>query len=85
MTDRSSINAIPASDQGGTPVSASGIVFVMQDRDAVMIACEQNPVDSLYNPKGRFYKYFYHADCSYYNDLAENGIVYAIQDHTPGP
>ena len=85
LTDRASINAIPASDPGGTAITADGIVFVMQDRDAVMIACEQNPVDSLYNPKGRFYKYFYHADCSYYNDLAENGIVYAIQDHTPIP
>lgn len=86
LTDRSGINVIPASENGQspqTPVVEDGIVFVMQDADAVMICNEVNPVDSLYNPKGRFYKYFYHADCSYYNDLAENGIIYLIQDHTP--
>lgn len=80
FTARSSINAIPASDATNTPVNQSGIVFVMQDRDAVMIAQEAQPVDSIYNPDGRFYKYWYRHDASYYNDLAENGIVYIIAD-----
>ena len=84
---RSSIMAtplIPDADTGapkkGDPVSQSGIVFVMQDIDAVMIANEEAPVDVIYNPDGRFYKYFYNNDCSYYNDLTENGIVYIIED-----
>lgn len=59
-------------------VDASGIVFVMQDVDAVMTGSEQMDVDSLYNPEGRFYKYWYGHDVSYYNDLSENGIVYVI-------
>ena len=86
---RSSIRCtplIPDLDSGqptkGDPVDASGIVFVMQDIDAAMIAQEDAPVDVIYNPDGRFYKYFYNKDCSYYNDLAENGIVYIIQDYS---
>lgn len=84
---RSTIRAtplIPDADTGkpkkGDPVDQSGIVFVMQDIDAAMIAQEDAPVDVIYNPDGRFYKYFYNRDCSYYNDLCENGIVYIISD-----
>lgn len=84
---RSTIRAtplIPDADTGapkkGDPVDQSGIVFVMQDIDAAMIANEDAPVDVIYNPDGRFYKYFYNRDCSYYNDLCENGIVYIIED-----
>lgn len=84
---RSTIRAtplIPDADTGapkkGDPVDQSGIVFVMQDIDAAMIAQEDAPVDAIYNPDGRFYKYFYNRDCNYYNDLTENGIVYIISD-----
>lgn len=86
---RSTIRATPVigtADAGspikGDPVDQSGIVFVMQDIDAAMIAQEEMPVDFIYNPDGRFYKYWYSHDCSYYNDLAENGIVYIIADYT---
>lgn len=66
-------------------VSATGIVFVMQDIDAVMTGSKQMEVDSLYNPDGRFYKYFYGHDVKFYNDLSENGIIYVINDEdTPG-
>lgn len=79
--DRSTIKAYPAQDDV-TPTlqNQSGIVFVMQDRDAAMIANEDLPVDVIYNPEGRFYKYWYGVDCSYYNDLSENVIVYVIAD-----
>ena len=87
FTARSTIRAtplIPNANTGapvkGDPVDQSGIVFVMQDIDAAMIAQEDAPVDAIYNPDGRFYKYFYNRDCSYYNDLTENGIVYIISD-----
>lgn len=81
--DRSTITAYPAQEDV-TPVlqSQSGIVFVMQDTDAAMICNEEMPVDVIYNPEGRFYKYWYGLDCSYYNDLAENLIVYVIADDT---
>lgn len=81
FADRSTIKAYPAQDEV-TPVlqNQSGIVFVMQDTDAAMICNEELPVDVIYNPEGRFYKYWYGMDCSYYNDLSENVIVYVIAD-----
>lgn len=81
FADRSTIKAYPAQDEV-TPVlqNQSGIVFVMQDTDAAMIANEELPVDVIYNPEGRFYKYWYGLDCSSYNDLSENLIVYIIAD-----
>lgn len=59
-------------------VSRSGIVFVMQDIDAVMTGSKQMDVDNLYNPDGRFWKYFYGHDMKFYNDLSENGIIYTL-------
>jgi hypothetical protein len=81
FADRSTIRAYPALREATSVLQdQSGIVFVMQDYDAAMIANEDIPVDSIYNPEGRFYKYWYGCDCSYYNDLAENVIVYVIAD-----
>lgn len=83
FADRSRIYAYPEmGEDGATSVlqNQSGVVFVMQDADAAMVANEEMPVDVLYNPEGRFYKYWYSLDCSYYNDLAENVIVYIIAD-----
>ncbi len=79
--DRSTILAYPDLD-GVTPVlqNQAGVVFVMQDDDAAMICNEELPVDVIYNPEGRFYKYWYGLDCSFYNDLSENVIVYVIAD-----
>ena len=81
--DRSMLNVIPASQAGNDSahIVQDGIIFVMQDDEAALICCEQNPVDSLYNPEGRFYKYFYSADASYYNDLAENVIVFTVSEY----
>lgn len=78
---RSTVYAYPAMENA-TPTlqNQSGVVFVMQDEDAAMICNEELPVDVIYNPEGRFYKYWYGLDCSYYNDLAENVIVYVIAD-----
>lgn len=59
-------------------VSRSGVVFVMQDIDAVMTGSTQMDVDSLYNPDGRFWKYFYGHDMKFYNDLSENAIIYTL-------
>lgn len=81
FSDRSTIKAYPAQESVTSVLqNQSGIVFVMQDRDAAMICNEDLPVDVIYNPDGRFYKYWYGCDCSYYNDLAENVIVYVIAD-----
>lgn len=95
FASRSAINATVVKKMSGlgtinrstdiADVSATGIVFVMQDEDAVMTGSKQLDVDNLYNPDGRFWKYFYGHDMQFYNDLSENGIIYVINDETtPG-
>ena len=45
------------------------------------MCCNEDPeVSSIYNPEGRFYNYWYTFDCSYFNDLAENVIVFEVAD-----
>lgn len=72
----SAIKAKTASD--GTTVDTSGIVGVLFDRDACMV-CNHNPrVTSQYNGKGEYTNFFYKEDCSYFNDLAENVVVFTV-------
>lgn len=93
FASRSGINATVVTKMSGlgkvtsndvADVNVTGIVFVMQDIDAVMTGSKQMDVDSLYNPDGRFWKYFYGHDMKFYNDLSENGIIYVINDETGG-
>ena len=94
FASRSGINATVVTKMSGLgkvtsgdvqDVNVTGIVFVMQDVDAVMTGSKQMDVDSLYNPDGRFWKYFYGHDMKFYNDLSENAIIYVINDETtPG-
>ena len=94
FASRSGINATVVTKMSGLgkvtsgdvqDVNVTGIVFVMQDVDAVMTGSKQMDVDSLYNPDGRFWKYFYGHDMRFYNDLSENAIIYVINDETtPG-
>lgn len=80
-TSRSSIDALPASLNGtGDAITQSGIVAVLFDEEAAMCCNEDPEVSSIYNPEGRFYNYWYTFDCSYFNDLAENVIVFTIAD-----
>lgn len=71
----SSINVKTAS---GKDVSQSGIVGVMFDFDAMGVTNEDYRITSEYSSKGEFWNYFYKYDCSYFNDLAENCIVFVV-------
>lgn len=76
---RSTINVLPASaDDSDTPINQSGIVAVLFDEEAAMCCNEDPEVSSIFNPEGRFFNYWYTFDCSYFNDLAENVIVFEI-------
>ena len=74
----SKINVKTASD--GTVVSTDGIVGVIFDIDAAAVCMEDNEVTSSFAANGRFYNYFYYCNARYMNDLAENVIVFTIED-----
>lgn len=81
FADRSKIDVKPASNGGdGDAQVHSGIVAVLFDEYACMACNEEPDVRSIFNPEGNFYNYWYSFDCSYFNDLGENVVVFTIQD-----
>lgn len=74
----SKINVKTAS--AGTTVETSGIIGVIFDIDACAVCMEDLDVKSSFAPNGRFYNYFHYVNARYMNDLAENVIVFTIED-----
>lgn len=62
-----------------TNIEMGGIMCVMFDRNALGVCNMDRRVTTNYNPKAEFYNNFYKFDCSYFNDLDENFIVFFIQ------
>ena len=73
--DTSAINIKTAS---GFEVAKEGIVAVMFDRDAIMLANENDRVTTAYNAKGEYTNNFYKFDISLFNDVNENGVVFVL-------
>lgn len=74
IENRSSISAIPT---GKTePVTKKNIMAVLFDRDGVMVCNDKPELTSIYNPEARFFNYWHTMECSYFNDLSENGLVF---------
>lgn len=59
-------------------VKFSGILGVMFDRDALGVCNYNERVTSNYNAKAEFFNNYYKYDCSYFNDLNENFVVFFI-------
>ena len=60
-------------------IEMNGIMAVMFDRNALGVCNMDRRVTTNYNPKAEFYNNFFKFDCSYFNDLDENFIVFFIQ------
>lgn len=59
-------------------VSASGILAIMYDRDAMGVCNTDRRVTTQYNAKAEFFNNFYKFDASYFNDLNENFVVFFV-------
>lgn len=77
LTDTSQIN-ISLASSSSTTVNRNYIVGVMFDYDALGIFNENRRVTTAYNAKGEYWNNFYKVDTRYFNDIAENGIVFTI-------
>lgn len=71
--------AIKTGDNTTKDIEMGGIMAVMFDRNALGVCNMDRRVTTNYNPKAEFYNNFYKFDCSYFNDLDENFIVFFIQ------
>ena len=61
-----------------SPITVSGILGVMFDRDAVGVSNLDRRVTSNWNARGEFYNNWYKFDAGYYNDPNENFIVFYV-------
>lgn len=75
LTDVTSINITTPS---GDDVSASGILAVMFDRDALGVANLDRRTTTNYNPKAEFYNNWFKYDAGYFADLNENYVVFFV-------
>lgn len=61
-----------------TEVNAKGILAVMFDNDAIGVTNEDRRVTTQFNPRAEFVNSWFKFDCSYFNDMNENFVVFFI-------
>ena len=82
--DRTRIYTYLGYDEDGTKLStpllvdASGVVAVMFDRKACVVANVDDRVRSMPNPRGEYVDYFYKWDAKYMVDYYENCVVFVL-------
>lgn len=74
----SDITALNIKTASGTDITASGILGVMFDRDALGVTNLDRRVTTNYNPKAEFYNNWYKFDAGYFNDTNENFVVFFV-------
>ena len=77
LATTSRIDCKLASDNTHT-INRNYIIGVLFDRDALGVLNENRRTTSAYNANGEYWTNFYKVDTSYFNDLAENGIVFVL-------
>lgn len=64
--------------KGGKPVTVTGVLGVMFDRDALGVCNLDRRVTTNYNAKAEFFNNYYKFDAGYFNDTNENFVVFFI-------
>lgn len=73
FSDTSQIKITTAS---GHDVTASGVLAVMFDRDALGVCNQERKVTTHFSEKGLFWNYFYRQNAGYFNDTNENFVLF---------
>lgn len=81
LATTSRIDCKLASDNTHT-VNRNYIIGALFDRDALGVLNENRRTTSAYNANGEYWTNFYKVDTSYFNDLAENGIIFVLGNGT---
>ena len=69
---------IDVKSASGANVSASGILGVMFDRDALGVTNLDKRVTTNYNAKAEFFNNYFKFDAGYFNDTNENFVVFFV-------
>lgn len=78
MTSRIEIELGTSTTASKKAINRNYVVGVLFDRDALGVLCEHSRVTTAYNSNGEYWNNFYKQDTRYFNDLAENGIVFVL-------
>lgn len=81
-TSRIDIKLASSTTETTKVINRNYIVGVLFDRDALGVLNDNRRVTNSYNANGEYWNNFYKVDTSYFNDLAENGIVFVLGDGT---
>lgn len=81
LANTSRIDVKLASDKTHT-VDRNYIIGVLFDRDAIGVLNDNRRTTSAYNANGEYWTNFYKCDTSYFNDLAENGLIFVLGNGT---
>lgn len=81
LATTSRIDVKLASDNTHT-IDRNYIIGILFDRDALGVLNDNRRVTTSYNANGEYWNNFYKVDTSYFNDLAENAIIYVLGDGT---
>lgn len=73
-----SVSAINIKTASNNTISATGILGVMFDRDALGVTNLDRRVTTHYNAKAEFFNNWYKFDAGYFNDTNENFIVFYV-------
>lgn len=73
-----SVSSINVKTASGDKVTASGIIGVMFDRDALGVTNLDRRVTTNYNPKAEFFSNWYKFDAGYFNDMNENFVLFYV-------
>lgn len=69
---------IKTGDSETAEIVASGILCVMFDHDAIGVTNNEKRITTQHNPKADFTNSFVKWECSYFNDMNENIVVFFI-------
>lgn len=78
LSSTGKIDVKTASGETVAVPETAAIIGVVFDRDAVGVANLDRRVTTNYNAKAEFYNNYYKMDAGYYNDLAENFVVFFV-------
>ena len=81
-TSRIDVKLASSTSLSSKTVDRNYVVGVLFDRDALGVLNENRRTTSAYNANGEYWTNFYKTDTSYFNDLAENGLVFVLGNGT---
>lgn len=81
-TSRIDIKLASSTSLSSKTVNRNYIVGVLFDRDALGVLNENRRTTSAYNANGEYWTNFYKVDTSFFNDLAENGLIFVLGNGT---